>query len=105
GFGPRVGAAFYLGSLTRDRQWASRFSGPFAVDSRFAYSYLQASANGEPDKAEVVAVDPTTGALRWRSPVFSHPYNPYGGSAIVNVSFTVASSRSYVLVGGNFQRV
>ena len=86
----------------------------FAADRRFAYTYFQANARpqfryggdqGVPDKEELVALDPTTGAVRWRSPIFSQPINPYGGSYIPRISFSVADSSTYVLVGGNFQRV
>jgi outer membrane protein assembly factor BamB len=104
-YGPRKSEAFLLPSLVRDRRWAPRFDGPFAVDGPVAYSSFRTSAEGAPDQEQVVALDSTTGSLRWRSPVFSHPFNPYGGSAIVTVSFAVASSPAYVLVGGNFQRV
>jgi PQQ-like domain len=103
---------FDLRSLRREGRWARRLGEIFSADSRFAYgsfayssSSFQCPCSGGSDREQVVGLDPATGAIRWRSPLFSHPYNPYGGSSQVSLSFTVASSRSYVLVGGNFQRV
>ena len=66
-----ISAAFDLPNLMRDKRWAPRAERIFAIDSRFAYTHFQTSASGKPDKEVLVALDPTTGAMRWRSPVFS----------------------------------
>jgi len=108
-------AAFDLPNLVRDRRWAPpSFGYVFAADSQFAYSRFQTNARpqfrytgdlGVPDKEQLVALDPATGAVRWRSPVFSQPINPYGGSSIPRISLNAVDSSTYVPVGGNFQRV
>ncbi len=91
--------AFDLPRLARDRHWKAAAKGVFGADARYVYAYSALSQYTEPKPREaLVALDPATGALRWRSPVFSRP-------ADRSVAFTVAASKRYVLVGGDFTRV
>lgn len=100
--------AFDLPGLARDKHWSLRFVGIFAVDSRHVYASAEPGGYGDvaDNQEQVVALDATSGTVRWRSPIFSDAYNPtatQGSSSVVG--FAVASSPSFVLVGGNFQRV
>jgi len=91
--------AYDLPGLARNRHWKPAAKGVFAADQRYAYAYSALSQYTEPQAREtLVAMDPATGALKWRSPVFSQPTNRF-------VTFTLAASKTYVLVGGDFTRV
>ncbi len=92
-------AAVDLPSLTRDKGWKPRVKpdwGILSADNRSVY--FETATYGNHSKDQVIALDATTGAVRWRSPIFSRPVGP-------GLHVTVGSSPSYVLIGGNFQHV